>query len=153
VTGVERRLTTTPPGRQRETPARTVLARLALVGWAVAAVACTPLGLARGDLWAGTSSGAGPDCPAFEFDLAIEDGRVGGWANSEFPWGTALWTLRGRVADGRQVAMETVTDDPRVGPASALAWAGTYNPILWELTEVAAVPSCPAPRVVRLQRK
>jgi hypothetical protein len=115
--------------------------------------ACTPLGLARGDYWAGTSTGDVATCPAFEFDLVLEGGRVGGWATTEFEWGTASWELRGLVGEERRVTLETVTDDPRVVSRRRLSWTGTYNPVWWELVQTTADPPCPRPRSVKLQRK
>lgn len=111
---------------------------------------CTPLGLARGEYWTGTSTGDLGSCPSFEFEISLVDDAVTGTATSEFEWGTALWEIRGRVASDRQVSLETRTDDPRVARPK-LTWTGTYNPVLWSLTE-RPDPGCPS-RTARLQRR
>jgi hypothetical protein len=111
--------------------------------------ACTPLGLTRGDYWTGTSTGDLGPCPAFEFELALADGAITGSATSQFPWGTALWEVRGQVSS-RRVRLETRTDDPRVEQRS-FSWTGTYNPVLWSLVQ-APTERCPQ-RTVRLQRR
>ena len=48
---------------------------------------CTPLGLARGDYWTGTSTGDRGACPAFEFEIALADRAISGTATSQFEWG------------------------------------------------------------------
>ena len=121
-------------------------------GWIVLVLlsaACTPLGLTRGDYWTGISTGDLGACPAFEFEIAVADGAITGTATSQFEWGTALWEVKGLLAD-RRVTIETRTEDPRVTrPRSS--WTGTYNPVLWDLTQEPD-PGCP-PRTARLQRR
>jgi hypothetical protein len=111
---------------------------------------CTPLGFTRGEYWTGASTGDVGACPSFEFEIALVDDAVTGTATSEFEWGTALWEIRGRLAEGRQVSLETRTDDPRVAQPR-LTWTGTYNPVLWNLTQQPD-SGCP-PRTARLQRR
>jgi hypothetical protein len=118
----------------------------------VLAVGCTPLGLARGDYWTGTSTGGVDTCPPLELQITLDGDMVGGWATSDFPWGTVLWEVRGQVAGGRQVALEIRTDDPRASP-SRLTWTGTYNPVVWDITQQAPAPGCAQPRTARLQRR
>jgi hypothetical protein len=112
---------------------------------------CTPLGLIRGDYWTGTSTGGIDACPPYEFQLVLDGDIVSGSATSEFPWGTVLWEVRGQLGAGRHVTLETRTDDPRVS-ASSQTWTGTYNPVLWEITQ-SPVPGCAQPRTARLQRR
>ncbi len=128
---------------------RFVVAPLALA--VLLTTACTPLGLARGDYWTGRSTGDLGPCPSFEFELAIDEGKVAGSATSEFEWGTTLWEIRGQVGDQRRVTLETRTQDPRVAYGK-LSWTGTINPILWEITS-APDPTCPKPRTAKLQRR
>jgi hypothetical protein len=118
---------------------------------AALAAGCTPLGLARGDLWEGTSTGDLGACAPFEFHLVIDEGRISGSATAEYEWGMALWELRGLVGPERRVTLETKTDDPRVTQPS-LTWTGTVNPIYWELTH-GPDPDCPTPRTVKFQRR
>jgi len=131
--------------------ARGLRALVAGLGLAALAAGCTPLGLGRGDYWTGTSSGTGEACPPFEFELAIDDGRVTGSATAEFPWGAVLWDVRGQVGPERQVTLTTQTVDPRVA-SGRLTWTGSYNLVLWELAQ-APDSTCPSPRVVKLQRR
>ena len=112
---------------------------------------CTPLGFTRGDYWTGTSTGDLGACAPFEFEVVIEDGRIGGYATTEFEWGTTQWELRGLVGPERRVTLETRTEDPRV-PEPTLTWTGTYNPVFWSITH-GPDASCPAPRTARLQRR
>jgi hypothetical protein len=123
------------------------IARIALLVAGLAA--CTPFGLARGDYWRGISTGDLGPCPPFDFDLALDGDAIGGAAESEYPFGTVLWDVRGQRA-GEQVRVETRTGDPRV-KNQRLVWTGAYNPIMWDLT-LAASPDCPVPRIARLQR-
>jgi len=111
---------------------------------------CTPLGLARGDYWTGTSTGDRGACPAFEFEIALADKAISGTATSQFEWGSALWEVKGLVAEGNRVTLETRTEDPRV-TQPRLSWTGTYNPVLWTITQEPE-PGCP-PRTARLQRR
>lgn len=113
-------------------------------------VACTPLGFTRGDYWTGTSTGTIGPCPAFEFEISMADDAISGSATSEFEWGNTLWDVRGQVADGNRVSLETVSKDPRV-TRQRLTWTGSYNPVLWTLTQEAEA-DCPE-RTVRLQRR
>jgi hypothetical protein len=112
--------------------------------------ACTPFGLARGDYWTGISTGDLGPCPPFEFEISMADDMITGSATSEFEWGTALWDVKGRLTADRQVSLETRTEDPRVA-RPRLAWTGTYNPVLWTLTQEPD-PACPQ-RTARLQRR
>jgi hypothetical protein len=125
------------------------IARIALLGAALAA--CTPFGLARGDYWAGISTGDLGPCPAFDFDINVDEDNIGGVATSEYPFGTVLWDVRGVKSGGGQVQVETRTGDPRVAP-QRLVWTGTYNAVLWDLTQPGG-SGCPKPRTARLQRK
>jgi len=115
---------------------------------ALMAVGC---GLARGDYWTGISTGDLGPCPSFDFELVIEDDKVGGTATSEFDWGTALWEVRGLIGPDRRVTLQTKTGDPRV-PQPTLTWTGSYNVMLWD---IALTPDarCPKARVARLQRR
>lgn len=111
---------------------------------------CTPLGLVRGDYWTGTSTGDRGACPAFEFEIALADRAISGTATSQFEWGSALWEVKGLVAEANRVTLETRTEDPRV-TQPRLSWTGTYNPVLWTITQEPE-PGCP-PRTARLQRR
>jgi hypothetical protein len=117
---------------------------------ALAVAGCTPLGLARGDYWTGTSTGNLGTCPAFEFEIALDDKAITGTATSQFEWGTALWDVKGILAQDNRVTIETRTEDPRVTQPRS-SWTGTYNPVLWTITEEPE-PGCPA-RTARLQRR
>jgi hypothetical protein len=134
----------------REGTWRTRWARLLVV--AALAAGCTPFGLARGDHWQGISTGDFGPCPSFDFvEVVIDEGRFGGYAETQHEWGTTVWDIRGR-RDGDQVALETRTGDPRVS-AQSVRWTGTYNAVFWEVRETPPGPGCPVPRVVRFQRK
>lgn len=124
---------------------------LGSVALAMLVAACTPFGFARGDFWTGKSTGDLGGCVPFDFHLVVEDGRIGGYATSEFEWGTAQWDLRGLVGPDRRVTLETRPADPRV-PQPSLTWTGTYNPLLWEIT-LGPDAACPTPRTTRLQRR
>jgi hypothetical protein len=130
---------------------RTMWGGLLLLG--ALATGCTPFGLARGDHWQGISTGDLGPCPSFDFvELVLDEGRFGGWAQTDHPWGATSWDIRGRLAEGHQAAFETRTEDPRVATRS-VQWTGAYNSIFWEVRETPASPGCPVPRVVRFQRK
>jgi hypothetical protein len=124
--------------------------RLGLTLGLVAALGAGCIGLARGDIWAGISTGDLGPCPYFTLDLVKDGDRIGGQAETQHDWGTTLWDVRGMV-NGSQVTLETETGDPRVA-RRRLTWTGTFNPILWDLT-LPPTPDCPAPRVARLQRR
>ena len=75
---------------------------------------CTPFGLARGDYWAGISTGDIGPCPSFDMQLAIEENRIDGSATTDHPFGLVLWDIRGVVGPENAVMIETRTGDPRV---------------------------------------
>ena len=112
---------------------------------------CTPFGFARGDYWTGISTGDLGPCPPVQFDVTIDEGRIGGSATSEHEWGATLWQVRGLISSGSQVQVETKTEDPRVARRT-IQWTGSFNPLFWDLTE-AADPACTKPRVVSLHRR
>ena len=84
-------------------------------------------GFTRGDFWEGKSTGDLGACVPFDFHVVVEDGRIGGYAVTDFEWGTTQWELRGLVGPERRVTLETRTQDPRV-PQPSLTWTGRYNP-------------------------
>jgi hypothetical protein len=124
-----------------------------LIGWLllVAGLAVGCVGFARGDYWAGISTGNLGPCPSFDFDINVDGDKIGGTATSEYDFGTVLWEVRGQIGAERRVTIQTKTGDPRV-PQQTLVWTGTYNVVLWD---IALTPDarCPAARVARLQRK
>jgi hypothetical protein len=125
---------------------------LALGAVAVLVGGCL-LGKARGEYWTGVSTGTpSGECVPFRFELSvIEGGRVVGDAVIDTHVGAVLWTVRGQVADGRAVSLDTRTEDPRVR-RQLIEWRGQLDLFKLDLTETDAA-GCPATRTVRLQRR
>jgi hypothetical protein len=117
----------------------------------VALLAAGCVGFARGDYWTGISTGDLGPCPSFDFELVIDEDKVGGTATSEFDFGTVLWEVRGLIGPDRRVTVQTKTGDPRA-PQPSLTWTGSYNVVLWDLT-LTPDSRCPRARVARLHRR
>jgi hypothetical protein len=112
---------------------------------------CPPFGLARGDYWAGISTGDIGPCPSFDMELAIHENRIDGSATTDHSFGMVLWDIRGVESPQNEVMIETRTGDPRVA-RQIIRWTGKKNAVFWYLTETPD-PSCPKPRTIGFQRK
>jgi hypothetical protein len=99
--------------------------------------------------WRGFTTSTGAECPRMELALVVENGHVGGWADSEHPWGRTAWDVTGTVAPDGQVALSTVTQDPRVSPGT-VTWRGKAGMVALTLTEEAG--GCPVPRTADLRQ-
>jgi hypothetical protein len=107
--------------------------------------------LIRVGYWTGRSSSGPGTCVPFEFDLTLDEGRIGGSATTEYEWGTVLWTAAGTLKEGK-LAVETTTPDPRI-PRQRIRWSGDGNILTGSLTEEVKDEACPAPRTVTFQRR
>jgi hypothetical protein len=111
------------------------------------------IGLWRGDYFAGVSSGDFEPCVPFNFDVSIEEGgRIMGVAATTYRWGTVSWDVAGAVT-GRDIVLETRTDDPRVAEGLRLRrWRGRQGAVSLQVTEE-GTGGCPESRRATLYRK
>lgn len=139
--------TDAPPRTPRIRAAR----RAVLLGGLTAWLAAGCIGLARGDYYAGRTTGDLEACVPFNFEVSIEEsGRIYGLAATTYPWGTASWDVSGAIT-GLDIVLETRTEDPRVAERR-LRWRGRRGAISLEVTEEGS-QGCPAPRSATLYRK
>jgi len=117
----------------------------------VALIACVVGACASKGYWNGVSTGNSGECVPFNFEITVRDGRITGWAVTEFERWTVSWDVHGEVTADGLVSLETTTEDPRT-QQQQLSWTGTAKPFSLSLVEQTSDEVCPTPRSATLKR-